>query len=498
MSLNCAEIDKVLGELPLEGSFIQNIIQPSFDAVAFYLYSGAKAGREAVPFTLFVCLAHGACRLHSFSSKIPKFEKPLRFMEFLRSRIKGARINSVSQIGTDRIVKFSLSRAGEQFFMYIRLWSGAGNIIVTDSDNRILDVFYRRPGRGEVSGGIWDYVPPEKTVPPENFKIRDFESLDSVPGGERVPAGKEETAGSGYPWPYNHAVERWYSSMGETLSRNALVEEARRRFSAKFAKLERSIEKLKAKRRDFLNADRLRRQGDLLTANLWAVKPGAFFIEVEDYEAEKPGSIVRIPLNPRLSPQENAAVFYAGYKKAVSGLEDLTGDIEAAEKNLAGLRKQLSEIEAEPNPLVIQKKLRMQAVPRTGDSKRFPGPVFRRNDWLMLVGRSATENDELLRHFVRGSDMWLHARDWPGGYVFIKNRPGKTIPLEILLDAGTLAVFYSKGRNNGSGDVYCTQVKYLRRAKGAPKGTVLPTHEKNLFIKMDSGRLKALELCREN
>ncbi len=496
MSLNCAEIDRILNELPLEGSFIQNIVQPSFDAMAFYLYSGAREGKEAVPFTLFICLAHGACRMHSYSSRIPKFEKPLRFMEFLRSRIKGARIDSAVQIGTDRIVKFGLSKGGERFFMYVRLWSGAANIIVTDGDNRILDVFYRRPRRGEVSGGMWEYSPGEnkRAASSSDFTARDFARLLDRGEGDGCPA---ETVNRN-PWPYNSAVEDWYSSRAETLSRNALVEEARRRFSVRFAKLERSLEKLNAKRADFLNADRLRRQGDLLTANLWAVKPGASFIEVEDYEAESPGSVVRIPLNPRISPQENAAAFYAGYKKAVSGLEDLTGDIKAAEENLARLRRQLSEIEKETDPLVIQKKLRTQTLSKENNSKRFPGPVFRRNDWLMLVGRSAAENDELLRHFVRGSDMWLHARDWPGGYVFIKNRPGKTIPLDILLDAGTLAVFYSKGRNNGSGDVYCTQVKYLRRAKGAPKGTVLPSHEKNLFIKIDSARLKTLELCREN
>jgi predicted ribosome quality control (RQC) complex YloA/Tae2 family protein len=87
-------------------------------------------------------------------------------------------------------------------------------------------------------------------------------------------------------------------------------------------------------------------------------------------------------------------------------------------------------------------------------------------------------------------------RDFPGSYVFIKHRSGKTVPLDILLDAGNLALFYSKGRNNGEADLFYTQVKYLRRAKNAPKGTVLPTQEKNLHIKTDENRLKELENCR--
>jgi predicted ribosome quality control (RQC) complex YloA/Tae2 family protein len=93
--------------------------------------------------------------------------------------------------------------------------------------------------------------------------------------------------------------------------------------------------------------------------------------------------------------------------------------------------------------------------------------------------------------------MWLHVRDFPGGYVFIKNRPGKTIPLEILLDAANLAVYYSKARNAGKTDLYYTHVKYLRRAKNGPKGLVLPTHEKNLCIELDKKRLARLDSLRQ-
>ena len=70
------------------------------------------------------------------------------------------------------------------------------------------------------------------------------------------------------------------------------------------------------------------------------------------------------------------------------------------------------------------------------------------------------------------------------------------MPLDILLDAGNLALFYSKARNNGEADLFYTQVKFLRRAKNGPKGTVLPTQEKNLHIKADAARLRELEKCR--
>jgi len=468
MSLNCAEIDLILGELDLEGAFIQNIVQPSYDTIAFYTY---KEGESRV---VLACLAPGVCRLCETRRKVPKNDKPLRFMEFLRSRIKGARIRSAAQIDENRVVRWELTHGDEAFAVWFRLWSGAANIVVTDPTGVILDVFYRRPKRGEVTGGLWQL--PE---PPKGDKTWD------------IRAFPPDFEGS-----FNAKIDRWYAERAESLSREALLEEARRRYDTRRARLESALSKLEKKHASFLDADRFRHQGDLLTANLWKIKPGMEAVEVEDYEN---GDVtIRIPLDPTLKPQDNAARYYTRYKKAVSGLAELEDDIASTRRTIETLAAELAHMEAEPNALMIQKLLRRQNTPKQQLDKKYPGLVFRVNGWMLLVGRTASENDTLLRRHVRGSDHWLHTRDWPGGYVFIKARPGKTVPLDILIDAGTLALFYSKGRKAGTADLYHTQVKYLRRAKGAPKGTVLPSNEKNLTVSLDDGRLKRLETCKED
>lgn len=63
----------------------------------------------------------------------------------------------------------------------------------------------------------------------------------------------------------------------------------------------------------------------------------------------------------------------------------------------------------------------------------------------------------------------------------------------MLLDAGNLALFYSKARTGGRGELYYTQVKYLRRSKDGPLGLVLPTQEKNLSVTLEEDRLKRLQ-----
>ena len=151
-----------------------------------------------------------------------------------------------------------------------------------------------------------------------------------------------------------------------------------------------------------------------------------------------------------------------------------------------------AEIKNEKNPVKIEQLLRRDTTPKQQQKKNHPGLDYTVDGWYILVGRDANENDELLRHHVRGDDLWLHVRDFPGGYVFVKARKGKTVPLEILLDAANLAVYYSKARNAGKTDLYYTHVKYLRRAKNGPKGLVLPTQEKNLCIEPDKARLARL------
>ncbi len=467
MSLNCAEIDQILGELSLEGSFIQQIVQSSYDTIAFFTHG------NGVSRTIQVTLAPGACRLHETRRKIPGNDKPLRFMEFLRSRIRGARIAAVCQLNNDRIVEFHLQRGDEQFRMYIRLWSGAANIVVTDSAGSILDVFYRRPARGEITGGVWQL--PESAVRADKiYTVRD------LPG-----------AGS-----FNEKIDVWYGEHAASLSREALLTEARRRYALRMDRIGSALTRLEKKRQTFLNADRLRHQGDLLMANLHRIQTGLSKVEVEDYlDGNK---ALLIMLDPLKKPQENAARYYEQYRKAVSGLSSLEDDIASAHAALKRLSGELTALEAEQNPLLIHKTLRRRMTPVQQRDKKTPGLTYRKDGWLILVGRTAAENDELLRRHVRGSDLWLHTRDWPGGYVFVKARKGKSIPLDLLLDAGNLALFYSKGRRAGTADLYYTQVKYLRRAKGGPKGTVLPTQEKNLSVKLDDARLKNLESCRED
>ena len=504
MSLNCAEIDKILEELDLEGSYIQKVVQSSYSVMVLHLY-------KTRPMSLVICLEPGACRLHETTRKIPKFDKPLRFMELLRSRLRGAKITEAVQLNNDRIVRLSLETASDTLHLYIRLWTGAANMLLVDN-GIIVDAFYRRPSRHEVSGEPWQPLPGES----EATTTQTFGNEPSAAAGSESKAVAESVSTTVSPIAadkpvktytvrsydasktFNEAIDEWYARQAPVLSLEALRAEAERFYGLKIEKISRALEKLEAKKHSFLQADTLKHQGDLLLANLYRIPQGASSVELEDYAADN--RIIRIALDPRKTAQENAAGYYERYKKAVSGLEALTDDIEASKRTLAALNEELVKLRVEENPYLIEKVLHKRKIPvqrkQAAQEKERPGLTFYHDGWILYVGRTAAENDELLRHHVRGKDMWLHVRDYSGGYVFIKNKNGKTVPLPVLIAAGNLAVFYSKARRNGQADLYYTAVKDLRRAKNAPKGTVLPSNEKNLSIKLDPVVLKQLEQSR--
>jgi predicted ribosome quality control (RQC) complex YloA/Tae2 family protein len=493
MSLNWKEINLILKEIDLPGAQIQKAVQSAFDVLCLKLYG--KGGAK----TLLVSISPLACRLHETFDSVPKSAKPLRFAEFLNSRIINGRIEEAVQLGNDRIVRITVKRNSdegeerfeERFFIYIRLWSNAANVIVTDAEGKVLDAMRRLPKKGEVSGGFYRPEPPSgfNEKGGKEFQIRAFPE-DLLAG---LPSGAS----------FNQKIDAFYRQEGGALSLDSLRDEVKRKVEASIDRLIASQEKLKEKKEDFSRAERFKEYGDIILSNISFIKPGDEWLEVNGFDGDgENAGTVRIKIDPHKKPSACAEDYYEQYRKAKSGLAEVKNQIEDGKRELSRLEETLKSLLAETNPLVLNKLLRTSLVkgkltsPARQDDIKRPGLSFRRKDWLIIVGRDAAENDALLRKHIKGSDLWLHARDYSGSYVFIKNRPGKSIPLEILLDAGNLAIFYSKGRKNGGGDLFYTQAKNLRRVKGGPKGLVLPTHEKNLSIKLEDGRLKELEECK--
>ncbi len=488
MSLNCREIDAILKEIPLVGSQIQKITMASWDRLALHLYGKNGA------LTLLIVLSAGATRLHLTKSRLPKSKKPLRFAELLSSRIRSGYIETAVQLGDERIVRIDIRRGEFHYILYIRLWSNAANILLCEEDGLIIDALKRSPRRGEISG---KYFNPEEAL--QTSVEASTEASTEAPQGGPTKISKKQFSIRDIPGTgtFNERVDAFYSDEPREKNLDDLQERLSSLWGKKKNKEATTIASLEEKRKSFISFEKWRHYGDLLMAHIGQVEieksadGDENHVKVRDYLSEE---VLYIEVDTSKNLIENAEDYYTRHRKAktaIKVLEDEIAEISARLKNLIEEEQRLLAIE---DPLVLERELaknKTKEKPQIQE-KKHAGLSFLSGEWTLLLGRSAKEYDELLRRSVRGNDYWLHVRDYSGSYVFIKSKAGKTVPLEVLLDAGNLALFYSKARKNGNADLYYTQVKYLKRVKGGPLGLVLPTQEKNLHIELDQSRIKRL------
>ncbi len=478
MSLNWKEIDSILAEIPLENSFIRQIHQPRHHLLVLELFNRGSS------FRLLFSFANPHCRLHLTSRRLANPKKPQRFAAFLRSRTRNGRILKAYQVGNERIVKLKIQKGDVGTILWARFWGGAANMIATDADGCVLDALYRRPNRNEISGGFYN---PEQ-------------EMDRSPPLEKNDYSVRELPGDG---SFNQKIEGYYFDLEQDTERERLSAQLLRDLTGSQARIEANREKLNQKLKIYRYSEQFKTFGDLILSNIHTIKKGDRWLRAEQFEQRKvdgagPADIdtIEIELDPLLKPAENAESYFRKYRKAKSGQEKLAEEIKEQERQLERVQNQLARIpELDLETLRSQFKDARRAG-RRGQKDLVPGLGFQSSGFRILVGRTARENDELLRRQVRGNDIWFHVRDSPCAYVFVRTIAGKSLPLDVMLDAGNLALFYSKGKSSGQGDVYYTRVKYLKRVKKGKIGLVIPTQEKNLLIKLDEKRLVRLRETR--
>jgi predicted ribosome quality control (RQC) complex YloA/Tae2 family protein len=125
--------------------------------------------------------------------------------------------------------------------------------------------------------------------------------------------------------------------------------------------------------------------------------------------------------------------------------------------------------------------------PRKREDEKPAGPV--RWDlpggWILLAGRSGTENDLLTQRVALSHDLWFHAAHVPGSHVILRSPDGKpaTAPTELVETAAGVAAWLSKLRAQGTAEVHVTEKRHVRKPRKAPPGTVVLDHSRTLRVK---------------
>lgn len=248
--------------------------------------------------------------------------------------------------------------------------------------------------------------------------------------------------------------------------------------------IERTARKLNNQQEDLRKcADReeLRIKGELITAAQYRLEKGLSVYEVENYYDNN--NIVKISVDPALTPSQNSQKLYKEYRKACTAENMLIKLIEEGEQDLeylksvkdllerSTLEREFSEIKDE---LISQGFIKPKKSGKKQMKKQALPPLeFKTSQGLtVLVGRNNIQNDKLTFKVGRKGDMWLHAQKCPGSHVLLLSEGGE-IPDDAIVEAAEIAAFYSSAKDGTIVTVDYTDVKNIKKPNGAKPGFVV-------------------------
>lgn len=267
---------------------------------------------------------------------------------------------------------------------------------------------------------------------------------------------------------------------------------------------DRVLRKLEIQREELkktLGRERLREIGDMITANMHAIKKGTAVFRAVDYYAED-GQEIDIRLDPLKTPQQNAAKYYKDYSKAKTAETALKGQIVLGEGELDYLKSVLDEIsraESERDLVEIRQELTATGYVRTQKTTKREKPTqsqparFQSSTGNIIhVGRNNIQNETLTHKTAFKTDIWLHAQKIPGSHVIISTN-GQGPDSETLNEAAALAAYYSQARESKKIPVDYTLVKHVKKISGGRPGMVTYTDYKTIIAEPSEELVKRLK-----
>ncbi len=269
------------------------------------------------------------------------------------------------------------------------------------------------------------------------------------------------------------------------------------------SRLQRRRENLLLDREKFEKELVLKDYGEILLANYPKLKKGMRQIEALDFRQDPPRSIL-IPLDEAMDPAGNVQRYFKKYKKAKRGIEIGSQRLSEAEREITYLNSllfQIEEAEDSEELKAIRQELEEEKVLRAPKRKTsvkerqeisLPVRRFRSSEGLeIFCGKHNIGNDYLLRKIARGNDLWFHAQGLPGSHVLL--RVGSKEPrFDSIMEAAIIAGYYSRGKDAGRIPVDYTEIKNLRKPKGAKPGFVTYAHQKTILIKPEKEKVERL------
>ena len=261
--------------------------------------------------------------------------------------------------------------------------------------------------------------------------------------------------------------------------------------------------------KDTEKRDKYKIYGELLNAYGYSVPAGEKSCEVLNYYT---GENIRIPLDPTLTPQQNAQKYfdrYARMKRTNEALTRLTAEVKAEIDHLRSIQNALEFSTSDGDLSQIRREMEESGFLRrkyTGrkDQKNegkkgrartpqsLPLHYISSDGYDIYVGKNNTQNDEITFHMADSRDIWFHANDMPGSHVILRTggRSMEEIPDRVFEEAAALAAYYSSGREQGKVEIDYLERRNVKKPSGAAPGFVVYYTNYSILAKTDISALR--------
>ncbi len=230
--------------------------------------------------------------------------------------------------------------------------------------------------------------------------------------------------------------------------------------------------------KDTEKRDRYKVYGELINTYGYGLEEGAKSLTALNYYTNED---ITIPLDTQLTPQENAQKYFDRYnklKRTYEALTDLIKETKEEMEHLESISTSLDIAVSEEDLTQIKEELtqfgyiKKKHVGKKVKIKSKPFHYLSTDGFHIYIGKNNFQNDELTFKFASGNDWWFHAKGIPGSHVLVKAN-GEELPDRVYEEAGRLAAYYSKGRENDKVEIDYLEKKNVKKPNGSKPGFVV-------------------------
>ncbi len=428
---------------------------------------------------LFVSVEPSNPRVYLIQRRLRELEKqannPSPFLLALKKYLSGETIRSIVTIENERVLLFRFSSNSDpnkssELSLCVQLTGRSSNLYLLDGEEGIIARLRSAKGRS-----IGDRYAPPVPIEPDS----------RIPS----PEPKEiQTASSG---SISEQLDREDLHRRSEQEFNNVAKKARSTVTSAIKRKEKLRSNLENDLKDHGDAEHWKRFGDILLANTaTAEKRNGAFIVTDHFDEGLPK--VEIPFENDESVTETAEKYFRRYTKSRNAalaisrrLAETNGELDhlqirmmeiesmIADRDIDGLKNVLAPSGSKKNVSKGRGQLEPAKAYRT---------FFSSDGFEILVGKKAKDNDFLTLRIAKSLDVWMHAADYPGSHVVIRDSGKREVPPQTLLEAAELAAFYSQGRKQVKAAVHYTQKKFVNKPKRSAPGLVSLASFKTLLV----------------